>query len=239
MVEGSASRSGQGSRARLTIKRLALFRRKCVQFGRRDVLSFPWRRRPTPYRVLLAEVLLQHTPSARVVGVFERVVRRWPTFRALADADRAELCRVLHPLGLQRRRALALIAMADRVMRAWEGVLPDRPNLLRTLPGVGPYTAGATVAVARRKPVPFVDGGIARLLRRYFGLPPGSGPDRSAWSLAQQVVRGGDIRALAWGLLDLSRTVCRARPRCGQCVLRVECEWLKNSRSGASVGRRA
>jgi A/G-specific adenine glycosylase len=176
-------------------------------------------------------VLLQHTPSDRVVSVFKEVVLRWPTFRALASADRVQLCRVLRPLGLQRRRALALTAIAAHVVRAWRGVLPDRPDQLRELPGVGPYTAGATIAVARGKAVPFVDAGIARLLRRYFGLPSKPSSDRPVWRLAEQVVRGADARALAWGLLDLSRTVCRARPLCGDCLLRVECKWLRDGPS--------
>src|SRR2546426_10366004 len=85
MIGGSAPSLMRGrAPAALSAERLRMFRRKCVQFGRRDVASFPWRRRPTPYRVLLAEVLLQHTPSARVVDVFERVVRLWPTVATLA-----------------------------------------------------------------------------------------------------------------------------------------------------------
>src|SRR5438309_1169657 len=88
-------------------RQLRLLRRECGKVGRRGASSFAWRRRPTLFRVLVAEVLLQHTPSKRVVPVFEELVRRWPTFRSLARAKTAEVEAILRPLGLQRRRARA------------------------------------------------------------------------------------------------------------------------------------
>jgi A/G-specific adenine glycosylase len=97
-------------------------------------------------------------------------------------------------------------------------------NLLE-MPGVGPYTAGVTLAVASRQPVPFVDAGISRLLRRYFGLPQVGAQDRRVWSLAKLIVGTRNPRLLAWGLLDLSRTVCRVKPRCDICPLRPECSF--------------
>ncbi len=206
-------------------ERVRLLRRACTGFGRRGSSQFPWRRRPTPYRVLLAEVLLQHTPSARVVPVFEEVVQRWPTLPKLTRARPRAVEAVLRPLGLQRRRARALVQMASSVARRWRGRLPLRLEDLLEIPGVGRYTAGVTLAVASGQPVPFVDGGISRLLRRYFGLPPGGAQDVSVWELATTVVGVRNPRLLAWGLLDLSRTICRRRPLCNACPLRAGCEF--------------
>jgi len=184
---------------------------------------FPWRRRPTPYSVLLAEVLLQNTPSERVVPVFEDVLRRWPTFQRLAGASVATLAAVLQPLGLQRRRALALVTVAAELVSRRRSRLPRDARDLRRLPGVGPYTAGATATVAFRRPAPFTDGGTARLIRRYFGL--GTTRTTVVDELAYAVLTGGDPRARLWGLLDLARTRCRPRPLCGGCPLASRCAY--------------
>jgi A/G-specific adenine glycosylase len=175
------------------------------------------------YNVLVAEVLLQHTPSARVVPVFTRLVGRWPSFRALAGASGRDLERLLRPLGLQRRRAGALIAIAKTVVGEWSDKVPADDASLLALPGVGTYTAGVTIAVARKRPAKFVDGGLARLYRRYFGLAPGPVRDPQLESLTQRLLTGGDTRLMAWGLLDLSRVMCRPRPRCGVCPLSRLC----------------
>ncbi len=193
--------------------------------GRAGAGKFPWRAEPTWYYTLVAEVLLQHTPSARVVPVFQTVVRRWPTFASLADARPEDLEAALVPLGLQRRRAAALIAIARAVVEQWGGTPPARVEDVARLPGVGRYTAGVAVAVAGQAPAAYVDGGVARLLRRYFGLPAGGHPstDRGAWAVADALAAGAEPRALAWGLLDLAREVCRPRPLCGECPLRARC----------------
>src|SRR5947199_8740016 len=95
VVARSAASPMSGGRT----QRLRHLRRTSSVVGHSGSQLFPWRRRPTPYSVLLAEVLLQNTPSERVVPVFEDVLRRWPTFQRLAGASVATLAAVLQPLG--------------------------------------------------------------------------------------------------------------------------------------------
>ena len=156
------------SRRRKTL--IGLLRRQSAVVGHGGANVFPWRQNPTPCGVLVAEVLLQRTPSDRVVPVFQEVVRAWPDFRQLARASPAKLENVLEPLGLQRRRAAALIDGARLVEARWVGLLPRSPSELEQFPGVGRYTAGATAVVVSGVASGFVDAGMARLLRRYFGL---------------------------------------------------------------------
>jgi A/G-specific adenine glycosylase len=207
------------------LKRAAL-RRAAADYGQHNRRVFPWRQRPTPYRTLVAEVLLQHTPAARVVPVFEDVASRWPTFEALARARTRSLEAVLHPLGLQRRRSVALIRLARAVHEHGE---PGEAEEWSRLPGVGPYTAGILHAVIAKRPAPFVDGGIARLLRRYYGLRSDARPseDRPLWKLAGELVAGRRVRLLAWGLVDLARELCRKKPACPQCPLRARCRHVQ------------
>lgn len=203
-------------------RRQDALRRAATRQGERGRVSFPWRARPTSYRTLVAEVLLQHTPAARVGPVFLRLASRWPTFEALARARRATLEDMLRPLGLQRRRADALIRLARAVYEKGE---PREAEGWWHLPGVGPYTAGILHAVVAERPAAFVDGGIARLLRRYFGLRNGARPseDRPLWQLTEELIAGPNVRFLAWGLVDLAREVCRPKPACPECPLRSRC----------------
>lgn len=202
-------------------ERLRHLRRATTVVGRLGRRLFPWRRHPSPYFVLLAEILLQHTPSDRVIPVFDIVTTRWPTFAHLAAADVDDVTAVLHPLGLQRRRAAALTALAADVVVRWRGRLPRRAQTLRRLPGVGRYTAGATSAVVFGRSGGFADAGMTRLVRRYFGLRSVEACDIRA--LVEQILGGPRARFRLWGLLDLARTYCRPRPACGECPLRQRC----------------
>jgi A/G-specific adenine glycosylase len=215
---------------RISRSRLKHLRRYAVLVGRRNATSFPWRQHPTPFSVLVAEVLLQHTPAARVVPVFIHLVGRWPSFRALSGANAQDLERLLRPLGLQKRRSRALISMAKAVTRAWSGKLPSDPKALRLLPGVGPYTAAVTVTVTTNRPAGFVDGGLARFLRRYLGLATRSIRGTHFEALTWHLVGDGNARFITWGLLDLSRTVCRPRPLCDACPVSMRCAYITRER---------
>lgn len=201
---------------------LSALRLAATRYGQRGDHVFPWRQHLSPYRSLVAEVLLQHTPADRVVPIFERLASRWPTFEALARARKPVLIALLEPLGLQHRRADALIRLARAVREHGE---PREADGWSHLPGVGPYTAGILHAVVAERPAPFVDGGIARLLRRYFGLRNSARPskDRRLWRLANELIAGPKVRFLAWGLVDLARKVCRPEPACPECPLRTGC----------------
>jgi len=188
-----------------------------MSVGRLGQRLFAWRRHPTAYRVLVAEILLQHTPADRVALVFEEVMARWQGFVALAGARQTEVERVLRPLGLHRRRAAALVRLARAVVRLHGGRLPRRREVLERLSGVGRYTAGATLAVTISRADGFADAGMGRLVRRYFGAATAT--HREVHELVRQVLAGRGARWRLWGLLDVARTYCRPVPDCGRCKL--------------------
>jgi len=176
---------------------------------RRDL---PWRRTTDPYAILVSEVMLQQTQVARVVPRYLEWLERWPTAAALAAASRAEVLAAWVGLGYNRR-ALALHAAAAAVARdGW-------PADLRTLPGVGPYTAAAVGSFAFGAQVAAVDTNARRVAERLGHGPPGAllAPGRAAdWNQAA---------------MELGATVCTARtPRCGACPVARWC---------ASAGRAA
>ncbi len=127
----------------------------------------PWRTRPTPYRVLVSEVMLQQTQVDRVVPKFRAFVRRFPSLRALADASPRDVLAAWQGLGYNRR-ALALHRAAQRVVRDHRGRLPRDPAALRALPGIGPYCAAAIASFAFNVPVPCIETNIRRVYLHHF-----------------------------------------------------------------------
>ena len=190
--------------------------------------DMPWRAgpgtAPDPYRVWLAEVMLQQTTVAAVRPYFERFLTRFPTLEALAVARLDDVLHAWQGLGYYAR-ARNLHKCAGVVSRDLGGRLPDSETALRELPGIGAYTAAAVAAIAfNRKAMP-VDGNIERVMSRLFAVTqplPKAKPAlrRLAGEFASDH-RPGD---LAQALMDLGATLCTPRsPRCGICPWQRDC----------------
>jgi A/G-specific adenine glycosylase len=188
----------------------------------------PWRasprERPDPYRVILSEVMLQQTTVAAVTRRYPAFVARFPTLRALAEADEEQVLHAWQGLGYYRR-ARALHACARMVMREHRGRLPDDERALRRLPGVGPYTAAAVRAIAFEQPAVPVDGNVLRVMARLHGIEaPLPGAARLLTGLAGDLAIGERPGDVAQALMDLGATVCRPiAPRCERCPWRADC----------------
>ena len=145
------------------------FQRALLKWFRKGRRTFAWRRRRTPYRVLMAELMLRRTRADQVEPVFERFVKLFPDVRALAGAKPSVIRRELKPLGLEWRAA-NVVALARDIQRRFRGRVPrDRDELL-SLPGVGPYVAGAVRCFALGQPEPLIDTNVVRVVGRFFGL---------------------------------------------------------------------
>jgi A/G-specific adenine glycosylase len=201
------------------------FTRDLLKWGRANRRDFPWRTETAPFRILVAEVLLQRSRGRTVATVYRALFDRWPNAEALAAARVASIRSVIRPLGLVRR-AETLRDLARAIVAA--GGVPRTAEGLLELPGVGPYAAHATLAVAFGRHVPTVDGVTARVYRRYFGLP-GERPastDPALWSRVGEVTPRRGVREWNWAVLDLASTVCLPqRPRCSECPLASHCRW--------------
>ncbi len=219
--------SGERTRRR----RELAFRRGILAFARHHARDFPWRSTRDPYAALIGGVLLQRTTGTHVQRVFDEFMERWPTPGELAIAQEHEISAVLYPLGL-RGRARRIIQLGRELDRL--GTVPLSPKALQELPGVGRYTAHAVPIFAARRNLPLVDWVIARVLRRYFGLPGSGRPnsDEDLWSLAEEIARIGRARAIWLGTLDLANTFCLPRPKCGSCPLQMTCCHAKGSVCG-------
>lgn len=187
---------------------------------RRDL---PWRRTRDPWRILVAELMLQQTQVARVVGRYEAFLERWPTPASCASAPVADVVTAWAGLGYNRR-AVNLHRCATVVVDLHGGTLPDDLDGLLALPGIGPYTARAVLAFAHeRDDVGVLDTNAARVLARWAGRSLGRAEAQAAADAAVPPRAGW-----AWNqaMLDLGATTCRARtPACETCPTAIDCAW--------------
>jgi A/G-specific adenine glycosylase len=190
--------------------------------------DLPWRRPGTSaWAVLVSEVMLQQTPVARVVPVWEQWLARWPSPAALAADGPGEAVRAWGRLGYPRR-ALRLHAAAGTVVARFDGVLPAGVADLLSLPGVGDYTARAVAAFAHRQRQPVVDTNVRRVVARTVQGVADAPITRRDLALVEALLPlDGEAAATASvALMELGALVCTARaPRCGACPVAARCAW--------------
>ncbi len=201
--------------------------------------DLPWRRTRDPYRVFVSEIMLQQTQVERVLALYPRWLKTFPGFRSLALAARREAIVAWSGMGYNRR-ALYLKRTAEIVMERFGGRLPRDPALLRTLPGVGEYTAAAVACFAFGSRVPVIDVNVRRVIGRIVGVGArgiGAGNTIAAPRTLAGARRAEPLSVIAgllfprkrfydWNqaLMDLGALLCTARrPRCPACPARAEC----------------
>jgi A/G-specific adenine glycosylase len=187
--------------------------------GGRDL---PWRHTRDPYRILVAEIMLQQTQVDRVLPKYEQWLAAFPDLRSLAEAPTAEAIRLWAPLGYNSR-AVRLQSIARQCIERHGGSMPRTLDELRQLKGVGRYTAGAIACFAYEQQVTFWDTNVRRVLARVFR----SGaelPEAAMEALAAEVLPAAQAYAWHQALMDLGATVCTSRnPRCDRCPVMDDC----------------
>lgn len=188
--------------------------------------GLPWRRDRDPYRVLVAEVMLVQTTVAAVGPYFERFVARFPTAEALATADESEVLKAWEGLGYYRR-ARQLQAAARALVADHGGRISDDPEVIRRLPGVGPYIAGAVLSIAFDRPEPILEANSQRVLARWIAWPNdvrASASQSRLWEAAARLVPVEGAGRFNQALMDLGATVCTVKaPLCLACPVAADC----------------
>ncbi len=204
----------------------AAFQRRLLRHFRATMRALPWRRRSTPYRVLVAEVMLQQTQVERVAQYFRRWMRRFPSIKALAAAPLDEVLKQWEGLGYYTR-ARNLRKAARLIVEKHHGRVPRRLETLQKLPGIGRYTAGAVLSIACNMSVPVLDGNVARVLCRVFAIrrdPTKADTKKLLWTLAEALIPDGDARDFNQALMEHGALVCTPQsPGCAECCVRALC----------------
>lgn len=197
-----------------------------LRWYRRARRDMPWRRRVSPYRTWVSEIMLQQTTVAAVAPKYSAFLRRFPDIRSLAASSEDEVLRHWAGLGYYSR-ARNLLRAARVVMAEHGGDFPSDFDAVLSLPGIGRYTAGAILSIAFGKPYPVVDGNVIRVFSRLFGLE-GRAKDpafvKKIWARAEKIVPRRAPGDWNQALMELGATVCTPEsPSCGICPLAKEC----------------
>ncbi len=198
----------------------------------------PWRETRDPYRVWLSEIMLQQTQVATVIPYYERFLARFPTVQALAAAPLDDVLKLWAGLGYYSR-ARNLHRGAQKVAQEFSGIFPDSLDAIRTIPGIGEYTAGAVLSIAYQKPEALVDGNVARVLSRMLLLDGDwrTGPGKkTVWIEARKLVADAHAQKINPGdfnqaVMELGATICSPRsPECPRCPVSGFCRAFKDNR---------
>jgi A/G-specific adenine glycosylase len=224
----AAARAKTGEIDVLVARRFGTALRRWFRANGRDL---PWRKTRDPYRILVSELMLQQTQVSRVVTRYAEFIEAFPTLHHVARARPKRVMEAWAGLGYYAR-ARNLHALARQVTdrgRDAAAVLPAEADVLRGLPGIGAYTAGAVSSFAYERRAELVDTNVARVIKRVFAPDADlkSGRDQKRiWAIARVLLpRTG---AATWthnqAMMELGALVCTARvARCGQCPVRRVC----------------
>lgn len=192
--------------------------------------DLPWRRTRDPYKIWVSEVMLQQTRVETVIPYWNRFVELFPTIEALADAPEPDVLKAWEGLGYYSR-VRNLQKGAQVVRDQFGGRVPDTLDEISTLPGVGPYTAGAILSIAYDVDVPAVDGNVFRVLSRIFLIEEDimkPKTRRTFEGLAEFLIPPGRAASFNQGLMELGATVCIPKnPRCHSCPVKEHCRALE------------
>ena len=202
------------------------FRTDLLDWYDENKRSMPWRDIDDPYRIWVAEIMLQQTRVDTVRDYYPRFLEAFPTVEALATAERDEVLKHWEGLGFYAR-ARHLHEAAQHVVEDHQGTVPDTMEAIRDLKGIGPYTAAAVLSIAHQKPHAVLDGNVKRVLTRVFAVDEdatSSATERELRRLANDLLdpdRPGDFNQ---AMMELGALVCTPNtPHCDRCALQAVC----------------
>ena len=215
-----------------TLNKARWCRRKLLEWYDRNGRKFPWRSpNASVYQKIVSEILLQRTQASTVGQFYVAFFRMFQSWDDIDATPVKQLELVLKPIGLWRRRAASLKALA-REMVVRGGSFPSSRDELETLPAVGQYVASSVLLFEYGRAEPLLDGNMARVIERVFG------PRRLAdirydpelQVLARILVRSRDPAHVSWATLDLAAQICLARtPKCDMCPLKRRCSYANGA----------
>ena len=209
--------------------------KRLIEWWLKNSRSYPWRETSDPYRIVIAEIMLQRTRADQVLPVYLDFVEEFPTIFDLARASENEISSFFKKLGLLWRAAIVK-KMADLVVERYDGILPRNKKELLQIPGIGEYISNAILAFAYGQPAIVVDSNVCRIVVRLYGLkiPGEARRNRTVRELSSKMLPSKqNSRSLNLALLDFAALVCKPlRPLCLECPIRSGCDYYHKKSKG-------
>lgn len=201
-----------------------------LKWSKKNFPNLPWRVNRSLYGTLVSEIMLQQTTVGTVLSHFDRFMKQYPDLKKLANATDEQLTISWKGLGYYRR-ARNLKKAAETLSREFKGEFPTDPEILKTIPGIGEYTAHALLSIGMNKPALAVDANLERVIERFYGVEDNS--KKNIKKLFDEgklfkEVKKTQFRELNEALMDLGRTICQAnKVQCMICPLNENCKAYK------------
>ena len=194
--------------------------------------NLPWRNEKDPYRILIAEVMLQRTKVEQVLPVYEKFIIRFPNFESLARSSEPEIRKFMNRLGLYWRTKL-ILKMAKKIIRDFNGKLPSEREMLFTIPGIGDYIAEMIIILAFRGKGIAIDSNVVRLITRFFGIETKGELRRrkNFINFCQELNRrmsSDEVRNFNLAIIDFPSMICKPKPLCNVCPLASRCIYFND-----------
>jgi A/G-specific adenine glycosylase len=205
---------------------MSLFEKELANWFKKNQRDLPWRR-TDPWGVLVSEIMLQQTPVARVLPVYNLWMERWPSARELAGASPADVITAWGRLGYPRR-ALRLHECARVIARDFNNKVPETEIELRSLPGVGEYTSAAIMAFAFKERSLVLDINVRRVFARAIdGVEvPTLSVTRDERKVRAEIIPDRNPHIWAAATMELGAVICTSQsPKCGLCPIADQCKW--------------
>ena len=205
-------------------KRYQLFSEQIVQWyldhGRHDL---PWRKKVTPYRIWISEIMLQQTQVKTVVPYFKNFITKFPSQKKLSEASEDQIMAAWSGLGFYRR-ARNIFATKEIIKNNYRNRFPKDFQQIIELPGIGKSTAGAIMSLAYLDPHPILDGNVKRVISRFLKKELDLIKEAELWKLSKEMINRDDCFSYTQGIMDLGATICSpSNPSCGECPISSQC----------------
>jgi len=191
--------------------------------------DFPWRLTEDPWKIMIAEILLQKTNAEKVVEVYEKLLAVAQNPQQILTHSASEIAQIIKPLGLENSKSRRIKVLSEILVKNFNGNVPvDKESLLK-LPGVGAYTAAMVLCLVKGEPEPAVDVNSVRLIQRFFGYKSSRSRPRTDPNLQnfiKSLMPSKDCKKFNLALLDFSHKICRVKPNCLNCPLNIMCSHL-------------
>jgi len=187
---------------------------------------YPWRNTSDPYRILVAEIMLQRTKADQVVPLYLSFLEKFPSIEILTEGSEEEINKYFAHLGL-RWRADRILRMAHEIATKFDGKLLGNRKELLSIPGIGEYIADAILVFAYGERRAILDANICRIIERVFSLAPRGEARRNPEfrRMADRLLPRRGAREYNFAMIDLASLVCLPRnPKCNICPLGDICE---------------
>jgi len=196
-----------------------------LPWAKKHKRDFPWRATPTPYSILVAEILLRRTTAQAVSKIYPNFIYKFPTISTLSGASQQELVELIKPIGYYQR-AKMLVEAAQLIRNEFNCLIPPSKEELMRIPNIGQYTAGAILSFGFAIKASMVDSNIERIIRRVNCKSiKGKGQGGAVSKIVECYVPDKEHQLFNYGLIDLGALVCRSQhPLHDECPIKLQCD---------------